>query len=164
MTNKRKVIEHIYPSVIESETVMFCDLGEFLNEQGVTGDQAQDIKLCVSEAFNNAVIHGNRLDATKHVRLLLSANMSDIVADIIDEGENALVNIEQRKEPNSFDEGGRGINLIYERADGVFLSIVADGGLSLRLTFSRIQTKTNLTHDSEASLSTGSASKLQEES
>ncbi len=131
-------ISYEYPSQIESETAMFCDLESFLDENGISGDMAKDIKLCVSEAFNNASIHGNGLDPSKSVKLSLSANLEEFVADILDEGKDGLANIEGRKKPTALDEGGRGINLIYGRSSDVKLSTDSNGGLRIRLIFNRI--------------------------
>ncbi len=142
-----------YPSQLESETAMFGDLERFLEDNGIEGDMARDIKLCVSEAFNNAVIHGNGLVSSKSVRLTLSANMEEFVADILDEGKDGLINIESRKKPNALDEGGRGVNLIYERSSDVKLSTETNGGLSIRLVFDRVKKKRNITQDIGVALS-----------
>lgn len=139
MMGGESVIKRAYPSVVTSEAAMFADLDSFLSENQITGDLAQNIKLCVSEAFNNAVIHGNGLDTSKRVRLFLSANIQAVVADIIDEGQDGLASIKRRKKPSALDEDGRGMNLIFERADDVVLSTIPSGGLSLRLIFNRQQ-------------------------
>ncbi|MBN4056845.1 ATP-binding protein [bacterium AH-315-J21] len=162
--NRENAFEKDYASIVESETVMFDDLGKFLVDNDIEGNAAQDIMLCVSEAFNNAVLHGNRLDTSKRVRLRLSANMIAITADVTDEGQSAIALIEKRKRPAPLDEGGRGINLMYERADEVILSTATNGGLSLRLVFKREKTKRNISNDIEVSVSKRRASKLQEES
>jgi len=128
--------EKSYPSVIHSEAEMFDDLELFLRENHVAGCRAQDVKLCVSEAFNNATLHGNRLNPARRVKLRLSVNADSLVADIIDEGQGGIANIEKRREPGPLDETGRGMDLIYGRADDVILSAVDSGGLSVRLIFS----------------------------
>jgi len=124
-----------YPSVIRSETEMFKDLTYFLNANNVTEERTRDIQLCVSEAFNNAALHGNRLDPAKQVKLRLEVNRTSVIADIIDEGQGCVSDIQQRREPSSLDETGRGVNLMYVRADDVILTSVEGGGLSVRLIF-----------------------------
>ncbi len=128
--------EKSYPSVIRSEAEMFEDLTSFLSENRITEDRARDIQLCVSEAFNNAALHGNRLDPAKQVKLRVAVNHDSVIADIIDEGQGGIASIQQRREPTALDETGRGVNLMYGRANDVVLTAVDGGGLSVRLIFS----------------------------
>ncbi|MEW5797085.1 MAG: ATP-binding protein [Candidatus Zixiibacteriota bacterium] len=126
-----------YPSTREANDRMLDDLRRKLGEDRVDPDLINGISLTVSEAFTNAVMHGNREDRTKKVTLLLQVNECEIIADIIDEGSGGLERINSRRPPAVYDEGGRGIDLIRYYADGCRFSETADGGLRVTVHFHR---------------------------
>ena len=126
-----------YPSTREANDRMLDDLKRGLLEGQIEPDLINGISLTVSEAFTNAVIHGNREDRTKTVTLHLQVNEDEIVADIIDEGNGGLGRIEARRPSTPYDEGGRGVDLIRHFADTCRFSESAGGGLQVTVRFTR---------------------------
>ncbi|MCX6834708.1 MAG: ATP-binding protein [candidate division Zixibacteria bacterium] len=114
---------------------MLNDLSRCLNEDGIHGDLQQAINVAVSEAFTNAVVHGNRGDKTKLVILRLEVNDREITADIVDQGMGGLKQIESRRPSGQLDEGGRGVDLIRHFADWCQFKETDDGGLQVTICF-----------------------------
>ncbi len=116
---------------------MFTDLEVAFRRFQIAGHLANDVKLCISEAFSNALTHGNKLDPAKRVILTLSVNAKEVRADIEDEGQGAASKIQSRQKPSQVDESGRGIDLIQRCAFRVAMDESASGGLLLRMWFMR---------------------------
>lgn len=116
---------------------MFSDLEVAFRRFHIEGHLANDIKLCISEAFSNALTHGNHLDPSKRVILTLSVNAKEVRADIEDEGQGGASKIQGRQKPSVADESGRGIDLIQRCAYRVSMDESASGGLLMRMWFAR---------------------------
>jgi len=76
--------------------------------------QFHNIYICATEAFNNAIIHGNKLNSAKFIELHVRAIDNFVYVDVVDEGdgfnEDAL---EDPLEKNNLSkESGRGIFII----------------------------------------------------
>lgn len=135
MKQSTKEYEFSYRSELESEGLMFADLENVLGECQASEGVANKIKLCVSEAFSNALTHGNNLDPRKRVNLKISANHGRLRADISDEGSEGLHKTLSRKPARELDEGGRGIDLMQVAATDVMITTEENGGLRVSLTF-----------------------------
>lgn len=116
---------------------MFCDLEVAFERLGIVGRMAERVKISISEAFTNALTHGNNYDPQKRIILTLSVNPEEVLADIEDEGEGGLAKISKRKSPTPMDEDGRGINLIKQYATNVDTLATPSGGLLLHMRFAR---------------------------
>lgn len=130
-------MEHVfhYPSTLDSEDQMLDDLHKVLEASKITGDSAWRLTLAVSEAFTNALVHGNGKNPLKTITLRVQVNENSVVADIADEGAGGLVRIQKRQKPSSLmAEGGRGIDLIEHYTDGVTFSESSQGGLTVSIT------------------------------
>lgn len=132
-----------YPSIIESEDRMLTVLAAFLEESDVDSERAQAIMLAVSEAFTNAIIHGNDSQASKKVRVTLDVNDLRITADILDEGIGGLERIANRPAAGALAENGRGIGLIEHYTTETVFSALESGGLKVSLTFERSDSSVN---------------------
>lgn len=90
--------------------------------------------LCISEAITNAVIHGNKHDNEKSVKLEINVNDFFLEASIEDEGNgfdfNNLPN--PINEANRIKEGGRGLYIIKMYSDSA--EFKKDGSL-LKMRF-----------------------------
>jgi anti-sigma regulatory factor (Ser/Thr protein kinase) len=124
----------MYPSVADSEDRMLDDLGNFLDQFSLDPALRHGLTLCLSEAFTNALKHGNQWDRTKKVYVNVSINAEAIVADITDEGRGGLAAVQNRPRPEVLAESGRGIDFIYRFCPAAELSEVDGGGLRVRLT------------------------------
>jgi len=126
-----------YNTDIESANLMLDDLIRALNDCGVEKGEAQPILLGVSEAFTNALEHGNRWNPSKKVVLELNVNETSITADIIDEGNGGLERIKAREPADLMSEGGRGINLMHHNVASIDFVEEKHGGIRASLRFAR---------------------------
>jgi len=127
-----------YPSVAESENTMFDDLSESLEECQIEGRLGWAVSLCVSEAFCNALVHGNKMNPEKTIFLELDVNQHVVRADITDQGEGDIERIRRRPLPEGLSENGRGIDLIERTANRMeMLNSVNESGLTLKIEFDR---------------------------
>ena len=91
------------------------------NAVGVSEDHYGNVLIAVTEAFNNAVTHGNQGDSAKEVRLVVSKNMDELCFLIADQGEGFdFENVLDPTAPENIEkENGRGIYLMRHLADEV---------------------------------------------
>ena len=74
-----------------------------------------NILIAVTEAVNNAIIHGNKQNPEKQVTLSVAKNGNDIMISVLDEGEGFTIeSLRDPREPeNLLRDGGRGVFLIH---------------------------------------------------
>lgn len=137
MIDRTDICRFVYCSNLASEDKMFADLDVAFRRFQIDGRLEYEIKLCISEAFSNALTHGNKLDPSKRVILTLHVNTIEVRADIEDEGQGAANKIQGRQSPEQMDESGRGVDLIERYASRVTLDESVSGGLLLRMWFTR---------------------------
>lgn len=84
-------------------------------------DTYNRIYLTLSEAVNNAIVHGNRQDPDKKVVVESRVGKNLLILKVRDEGEgfDPAAIPDPLKEENLLNEGGRGIYLIQQFADEV---------------------------------------------
>ena len=116
---------------------MLDDFEAALKDSGVDLKTCRGFLLAVSEAFNNAMVHGNSSEADKQVTVRLEVNKNAITADILDEGKGGMDRLRTRKPRGLMAEGGRGIDLIDHYADSVEYSQHSTGGLNVSITIAR---------------------------
>ncbi|UCG61945.1 MAG: ATP-binding protein [Candidatus Zixiibacteriota bacterium] len=116
---------------------MLRDLVGVLDEHSVTGFPKHSILVVISEAFTNALLHGNRLDPNKKIKIVIEINKSEMIADIIDEGQGGLRKIRKRPPSHQWAEGGRGIGIIGHYASSVDFAQTERGGLRVTIKFAR---------------------------
>ena len=75
-----------YRSLLESEGAAYKDIKRTLQTAGLESKRMFRILLAISEAFTNALVHGNQFNSDKYVFVNITVNDSGITADIIDEG------------------------------------------------------------------------------
>lgn len=129
-----------YPSTHEAADRVLDDVLRIMQEHGVEEEVVRPLTLAVSEAFTNAVVHGNRENPRRKVTVTLSVNENAIATDITDEGEGGVRRINNRRPSAETDEGGRGIDLIRHYADSSEFREVDSGGLRVSITFQRTKT------------------------
>jgi serine/threonine-protein kinase RsbW len=126
-----------YPSIGESETRMLDELEGVLRKHQVDLVTAHQFKLAISEAFTNALVHGNCRNANKIITVELQVNESRLRADITDQGSGGLQRIERRKPPDPFSENGRGVDLIRHYATDVEFRESDSGGVVVSIRLDR---------------------------
>jgi len=126
-----------YRSTLEASEKLLDDLGELLARYRVDGGLSQRVLLVVSEAFNNALLHGNKRDPKKTITVVLRVNQSEIVADIIDQGEGGVEKVRSRRTSGPLVESGRGVDLMERLATSTRFEELADGGMKVTVSFCR---------------------------
>jgi len=84
-----------------------------LKKLGIKKDQIADIAISVSEAVTNAVVHGNKNDLSKKVKISLKVNSSCVEVWVEDEGDGF--------DPQSIRSPIEEENLLKEVGRGVFI-------------------------------------------
>ncbi len=108
-----------------------------LEDNMVSPGDRRRFMLAVSEAFSNALIHGNELNPKKTIRVQLRINEGVLSADIIDQGQEGLKKIQSPRETDLLSEGGRGVRLMIYSADNVKFEQVENGGLKVTVQLVR---------------------------
>lgn len=130
-------LELEYPSVVESEAKLIQRLDELLAANDVSYDEQRAFVLAISEAFTNALIHGNAFNTEKTIKIHLDINKSSLRADIIDQGENGLTKVNQPRRTDILADGGRGIGLIEHYVTDVQFDETEEGGLKVSIMLER---------------------------
>lgn len=86
---------------------------------GIDEDDLHKIGMAVREAMVNAVVHGNRYNANKRVRLTITIDADRMTIRIADQGEGFEMNMvpDPLAEENLLRQSGRGILLIRAFVD-----------------------------------------------
>jgi serine/threonine-protein kinase RsbW len=128
-----------YLSVAASESRMLDEIADLLERLELGRKLRHKVMLVISEAFNNAYLHGNRENPEATIKIDLTVNETEITVDISDEGKEreGLKNILNKQPATPFGENGRGIDLIRHYADSVRFERGEKGGLKVVTTFFR---------------------------
>lgn len=120
-------IAHVEPFVRSTGVVRLVDTNKYHN-----------LLVAVTEAVNNAIIHGNTLDASKRVAIDVEVHAHEIVVIVTDEGRG--FNPDDVPNPTLAEhlhkEGGRGVFLMQQLADRVTYE-QTKSGLLVQLVFVR---------------------------
>jgi serine/threonine-protein kinase RsbW len=110
LTSSYEALEQLEPFVHELQ-----QWASFSNE-----DQNR-ILLALSEAVNNAIVHGNNLQEDKTVTVTASLQDQQLDISVTDEGKGFDPEKipDPLKEENLLNEGGRGVYLMKQYADNV---------------------------------------------
>jgi serine/threonine-protein kinase RsbW len=123
--------------VIPSEPGRIAEADEFLESalrsRGVPDAIVSDMAIATTELVNNAIIHGNRSDATKTVSLTLQFTQSDITVRVIDQGAGFDPNqvADPLAQENLLREVGRGIFIARSLMDDVRYERNPGGGMAV---------------------------------
>lgn len=97
MADETRVIELRIPSEFGYEKLAMRLAGAVAQQMGFASERVKDLKTAVSEACLNAIEHGNQLDASTQVLVLLSIDADRLSIDVTDEGRGG-------PPPNQFPE------------------------------------------------------------
>lgn len=110
---------------MESDSLKFEQVEEFvervLDEYNVSGKLYNRIMVCVKEAVTNSVVHGNKFDAHKQVRIKVTRCHNDLYIKIKDEGEGFdYHNLpDPTVQENIMNETGRGLFIMKHMSDAI---------------------------------------------
>ena len=141
MTKMRVALELEIPSdVQEIERVVELVQKECRRLKIEPAKCSLNVPVALTEALSNAILRGNRQDASKHVRVRAFVNKAGdkLVVDVIDEGAGFDLPASTRNcttPENVLREDGRGLYLMQCLVDRV--EQFADGGNTVRLTVQR---------------------------
>lgn len=105
--------------MLESEGKAYTDIKNLLSGVNIHWKIINRIMLAISEAFTNALIHGNKYDPEKKIEIRIAINDKVVIADVIDEGHCDIAAMKRRESPDYMQEGGRGVDLIESMASEV---------------------------------------------
>lgn len=104
-------------------------LDEIKNKIHIPDEFFYNVLVAVTEAVNNAIIHGNRLNPGKKVKCIAEAYNSSLTFTVIDEGDGfAPEKIADPRTPeNLLKDNGRGIFLIRSLSTDVSIKSSSKG-------------------------------------
>ena len=124
-----------FPSKITNIQKVEVLVDQVCQNNNIHEDYYGNILIAVTEAVNNAIVHGNLEDESKSVSIVVKRGNDELSFLVSDEGEGfAFNNLPDPTSPENIEkEDGRGIFLMKALADKVeFL----DNGTKVLLTFS----------------------------
>ncbi len=116
------VLEREFPSDEALVTPTLVRIMEFMVQEGlVVEDQRNQVGMCIEEALQNAVLHGNQGDFRKFVKAVIYLDDVQWAMRIDDEGEGfELGDVpDPREEEGLWGESGRGLSLMSLYMDEV---------------------------------------------
>ncbi len=130
LIEKEILIESCSNAVLEVES--FID--EFRQKNHIDDEIFGNILVAVTEAVNNAIIHGNKLDKSKTVRLIIRKRKNIVTCNIKDEGKGFdYNNLPDPTSPENRENiGGRGVFLMKHLAD---LVVFSNDGSNVEIQF-----------------------------
>jgi len=125
--------------VIPSEPKRIAEADEFveksLRDHGVPESLVSDLAIATTELINNAIIHGNRKDASKTVTLSLQFTPKDVTIRVQDQGNGFEPEgiPDPLAEENLLKEVGRGIFIVRSLMDDLEFERAPEGGMMVVL-------------------------------
>lgn len=86
MDKLTKYFEIQLPSLLGSEKVAMETAADLARSMGFDDDRIEDLKMAVAEACINAMEHGNKLDETLPVGVILSMSPNSLEVRVVDTG------------------------------------------------------------------------------
>ncbi len=126
----RRSIELHIPSEYGYEKVAMASVVAIAKRMGFSQDRIDDLRTAISEACLNAIEHGNKLDVSTKVVIVMTVQPEGLEVNVTDQGKQPL--------PEDFPlpvEGGRhrGIFIIQNLVDEVEFSSAPTGGNQVRM-------------------------------
>ncbi len=136
MDNQIIKIQEEYDS--EKKTILNVEplINNLKDKLEIPLEKYYNILIAVSEAVNNAIIHGNKLNKDKKIKIEINANNEQVDVIIHDEGEGFEPDelADPRNPENLLKDSGRGVFLIKELSDKAeFLH--SENGTDVLMTF-----------------------------
>lgn len=123
----------IYIKEIQSNPEFLPELEEFIldiaKDIGLDNEKINSLSLSFSEAVSNSIIHGNKSDSQKKIKITVEVDAEKIVIIIKDEGKG--FNIESVPDPtkpeNILKDSGRGIHIMKSFLNGLTYNFTSSG-------------------------------------
>jgi len=135
VTGGSSTLERELDSRLESADAAESLAMEVAQAAGFDEEEQHRFGMAVRESVINAVVHGNRYNARKKVRLRIAADKERLVVTVSDEGEG--FELESLPDPvageNIFQQSGRGIYLIRTFVDEFQVRRLSPRGTEVKL-------------------------------
>lgn len=107
-----------------------------LKKLGIKKNLIYDVAISVSEVVTNAVVHGNKNDSKKKVKISLKTDSSRVEVSVQDEGTGFDRECVRSPidEGNILREAGRGLLIVESLMDEVNISCGPQGGTRVKIT------------------------------
>ncbi|MDP9171175.1 MAG: ATP-binding protein [Acidobacteriota bacterium] len=112
-TGAKELLDHDYPSTLESVDQAESEILQAAGEAGFDEDEQHRIGMAVRECMVNAVVHGNRYNRNKHVHVSVASEGERFTIRIADQGEG----FEREEVPDPLHDN----NLLRHSGRGLFL-------------------------------------------
>ncbi len=122
---------------LEQLPEVLAEIEQTLAGVAITQEKKLDIRLCVSEAVSNALIHGNEMNEGKWVLVCWQALRGELLLTVTDQGDGMM---KEKRCPKELDpqlmleESGKGLFLIGQLADSVCYNDCGNQ-ITMRLTW-----------------------------
>ena len=132
MVNHQMKLNHL-----EQLPEVLAEIEQTLAGMGITMEKMLDIRLCVSEAVGNALIHGNEMNENKWISICWQASCGELLLTVTDQGDGV---VQEKRCPKELDpllmleESGKGLFLIGQLADTVCYNDCGNQ-ITMRLTW-----------------------------
>ena len=129
MKKNPKEITVIIPSSLKELSRIERLAGKIAREMNLSEDQQDNFSIAVTEAVGNAIIHGNKKNPKKKVRIIFTPGEDQIKVSVTDQGKGFDLNkISNPLDPkNLMKESGRGIFILKTLMDEVSFSFSPKG-------------------------------------
>jgi serine/threonine-protein kinase RsbW len=134
-TGVKELIDHRYPSALESVDEAEAEILKAAGDAGFDEDEQHRIGMAVRECMVNAVVHGNRYNRNKQVHISVSQTNEAFTVRITDQGEG--FEMQEVPDPmhdnNLLRHSGRGLFLMGAFMDDVKVRKVEPSGTEVTL-------------------------------
>ena len=126
-----------FSGIASNESFARVVISAFAAQADPTMDELQDIKMAVSEAVTNAIVHGYESDETRMVEMSAVLDSDgEIIITVTDEGVG-IKDLEQAREPffttkPELERSGMGFTVMESFMDG--LTVESKQGIGTRVT------------------------------
>jgi stage II sporulation protein AB (anti-sigma F factor) len=124
----RESLRRIYPASAEAVTAARADLSGFAEQIGASPTTTEAVRLCVSEAVTNAVLHGYPGRPGEPIEISAAITGRDLWVLVGDRGRG-------HQAPPVRPGLGWGLALITDATDELVIAERAGGGTELRMRF-----------------------------
>ncbi|MEX0811079.1 MAG: ATP-binding protein [Chitinophagales bacterium] len=132
--NNTELFELNIPSNPDKVSVLESFVDEIRQNFGIKEELFGNILITLTEAVNNSIIHGNKTDESKKVKVSAKSENNTLIIKVSDEGEGFdYNNLPDPTNPENLEKlTGRGVFLMNQLSD---LMVFSDGGSTVELHF-----------------------------
>ncbi|HZK44024.1 MAG TPA: anti-sigma F factor [Syntrophomonadaceae bacterium] len=135
--NVTNFVSFEFPSLPQNVSFARSSVGAFVAQLECTLDDIEEIKLVVSEAVSNCIIHGYENDTKGKVIIMVSIYDNNSLEIVIDDHGKGIEDIEQALEPTYSSDSNRmglGFTLMNSFMDELEVTSIPGEGTRVRLS------------------------------